>query len=131
MGCIADGNRFRPVRREHTEQSAATDTQIAQDVRIPKNQSEQGLAREALIAITKNCGAPGAPQLSKQFCYIYVIFDCHRRAPEKRGVIAPVFVLPVGAFDVKLSCSEPTPSTAAEVKATAEGASLRPEGLDA
>ena len=78
---------------------------------------------------TAGMRAPGAPQLSKQLRYIYVIFDCHCRSPEKRGVIAPVFVLPVGAFDVKLSCSEPTPSTAAEVKATAEGASLRPEGL--
>jgi hypothetical protein len=34
-------------------------------------------------------------------------------------------------FDVKSSGSEPTPSTAVEVKATAEGASLRPEGLGA
>jgi hypothetical protein len=39
--------------------------------------------------------------------------------------------LPVRAFDVKLSCLEPTPFTAAEVKATAKGASLRPEGLRA
>jgi hypothetical protein len=67
-------------------------------VRILKNQSEQGLAREALIAMTKNCGAPCAPQLSKQLGYIYVILDCHRRSPEKWGVVAPVFVLPVGAL---------------------------------
>jgi hypothetical protein len=40
-------------------------------------------------------------------------------------------LLPLRAFEVKFSCSEPTPSAAAEVKATAEGASLRPEGLGA
>ena len=40
MGRVANGNCFRPVRREHTEQIATPDTQIAQHLRILKNQSE-------------------------------------------------------------------------------------------
>jgi hypothetical protein len=49
----------------------------------------------------------------------------------KTGCDRPGICFAAGAFDVKLICSEPTPSTAAEVKVTAEGASLRPEGLGA
>jgi hypothetical protein len=45
-------------------------------------------------------------------------------------VIAPVFVLPVRAFDVGFSGSKPMPATEAAKSAT-HGASARPEDLSA
>jgi hypothetical protein len=47
-----------------------------------------------------------------------------------RGVIAPVFVLPVRAFDAEFSGSKPASAAASEaVKSAARGASARPEHL--
>jgi hypothetical protein len=59
-----------------------------------------------------------------------VIFNCHCRSPEKRGVIARVFVLPVRAFDVEFSGSKPMQATGAAKSAT-HGSSARPKDLSA
>ena len=47
------------------------------------------------------------------------------------GVIAPVFVLPVRAFDVEFSGSKPTPAAATEAVKSATHGAARPEHLSA